>query len=374
VATLLERLRGFKDVKGDDGVIKVNYAYAAFTNDVVMEYALGRSDHRLEDKAWAPDYHDASIQQGKQAPMLKQMYFIFTIMQSIPERLASCLSPAFGLVLKLHRKIDAQIVHIKKQPRSTYQDLSHPTLFNEILSSHLPESDKSVSRLKDEAIIIIGAGTLTSSWTLSVATYHLLAQPEILKKLKTELHAAVPNRDVQPIPLAALEKCQYLVAVVQEAIRLSYGVAARLQRISPDKEMIFRDQTSNKDWVIPIGTPVGMTSMIVHKDPFIFSDPHSFRPERWIENPRLDRFLVSFSKGSRQCLGINLAYAEIYLCLFAIFSRFGSRGPYDDVRMEGDEGVLELFETGVRDVEVHADAFVPLAAEGSQGIRIKVRS
>jgi hypothetical protein len=25
-------------------------------------------------------------------------------------------------------------------------------------------------------------------------------------------------------------------------------------------------------------------------------------------------------------------------------------------------------------VEVHADAFVPLAAEGSQGIRIKVRS
>jgi cytochrome P450 len=277
------------------------------------------------------------------------------------------------LTLTGPKKIDAQIVHIKKQPRSTYQDLSHPTLFNEILSSHLPESDKSVSRLKDEAIIIIGAGTLTSSWALSVATYHLLAQPEILKKLKTELHAAVPNRDVQPIPLAALEKCQYLVAVVQEAIRLSYGVAARLQRISPDKEMIFRDQTSNRDWVIPIGTPVGMTSMIVHKDPSIFSDPHSFRPERWIENPRLDRFLVSFSKGSRQCLGINLAYAEIYLCLFAIFSRFGSRGPYGDVRMEGDEGVLELFETGVRDVEVHADAFVPLAAEGSQGIRIKVR-
>ncbi len=32
VATLLARLRGFKDVQGADGVIKVNYAYAAFTN------------------------------------------------------------------------------------------------------------------------------------------------------------------------------------------------------------------------------------------------------------------------------------------------------------------------------------------------------
>lgn len=270
------------------------------------------------------------------------------------------------------KQIEAQIAHIKKQPRSTYQDLPHLTLFHEILSSNLPEADKSVSRLKDEAAIVVGAGTLTTSWALSVATYHLLANPKILAKLKTELKSAVPNRDIQSIPLSALENCQYLVAVVQEATRLSYGVASRLQRISPDKEMIFRDSNSGKDWIIPPGTPVGMTSVLVHQDPSIFPDPHSFSPERWIENPRLDRFLVSFSKGSRQCLGINLAYAEMYLCLFAIFSRFGSGGP-DGVRVDGDEGVLELFETGLNDVEIHGDGFVPLVAEGSQGVRIRVR-
>ena len=32
VAKLLERFRGFKDVKGSDGMIKLDYAYAAFTN------------------------------------------------------------------------------------------------------------------------------------------------------------------------------------------------------------------------------------------------------------------------------------------------------------------------------------------------------
>ena len=32
VQTLMQRLRGFKDVKGDDGVIKAHYAFAAFTN------------------------------------------------------------------------------------------------------------------------------------------------------------------------------------------------------------------------------------------------------------------------------------------------------------------------------------------------------
>lgn len=219
---------------------------------------------------------------------------------------------------------------------------------------------------------MVGAGTLTVAWALSVATYHLLASPRILERLKTELKSAAPGPDVD-LSLPVLEKIPYLVAVVQEAVRLSYGVASRLQRLSPDKPMIFRDSSSGKVWSIPPNTPVGMTSVLVHQDESIFPDASSFVPERWIQNPRLDRYLVSFSKGSRQCLGINLAYAEMYMCLAAIFTRFGSGGK-EGVRMKGDEGVLELFETGLRDVEVQADGFVPLAAEGSQGVRIKVRS
>ncbi len=220
---------------------------------------------------------------------------------------------------------------------------------------------------------MVGAGTLTTSWALSVATYHLIACPHVLTKLKAELTSAIPNPDVS-VPVEVLEKLPYLVAVVQEAIRLSYGVASRLQRVSPEKPMLFPDRSgSGKEWIIPPNTPVGMTSTLIHHDESIFPNADSFIPERWIENPRLDRFLVSFSKGSRQCLGINLAYVEMYLCISAIFRRFGSGGE-DGVRGEGDEGVLELFETGLKDVEISADGFVPLAAEWSKGIRIKVRS
>lgn len=71
--------------------------------DVVMEYSYGRSDHRLEDRAWGPDYHDAVMEAGKQAGILKQMFFIFTIMKSIPEKLAIILSPSFDLVLRIQR-------------------------------------------------------------------------------------------------------------------------------------------------------------------------------------------------------------------------------------------------------------------------------
>ena len=236
----------------------------------------------------------------------------------------------------------------------------------------MPDSDKSTRRLKEEAIIVVAAGTLTTTKSLSVAVYHLLASPRILAKLKAELKSTEPASNSHT-PLPQLEQLKYLGAVIQEAIRLSYGVSSRLQRICPDKPMVFVDSSSGKKWSIPPGTPVGMTSTLIHQDESIFPNAATFIPERWLENPRLDRYLVSFSKGSRQCLGINLAYAEMHICLAAIFTSFGSGGA-EGIRDAGDEGVLELFETTLEDVEIAADGFVPLTVEGSQGVRIRVSS
>lgn len=70
---------------------------------MVQEYSYGRSDHRIEDKVWAPDYYHAASEAGKQAGLLKQMFFIFTIMQSIPQRLSVLILPSMKLILRWHR-------------------------------------------------------------------------------------------------------------------------------------------------------------------------------------------------------------------------------------------------------------------------------
>ena len=261
-----------------------------------------------------------------------------------------------------------KILEVLQNPRSTYQDSSHPSIFHEILESDLPESEKTATRLKDEATVLVGAGTLTTADTLAIATYNLLTSPRILAKLKTELKPLAPNP-----PLPTLENLPYLRAVIKEALRLSYGVSSRLQRVSPDSPLYFTDSATKTQWQIPANTPVSMTSVMVHHDEAIFPDSWSFVPERWIENPQLDRYLVSFSKGTRQCLGINLAYAELFICLSSLFKRFGSGGA-DGVRYEGDEGVFELYETGIEDVRIVADGFVPLAKKGSKGVRLVVKS
>lgn len=214
--------------------------------------------------------------------------------------------------------------------------------------------------MTDEARTIVNAGSETVAWALTVATYYLLSNPQILKTLKTELHEAIPDPE-NSTSQAALEQLPYLTAVIKEALRLSYGVTSRLPRV-PHEPLQF------EDWVIPAGTPVSMTTTLLHHDESIFPNSKEFQPERWISDPRLDRFLFSFSKGSRQCVGMSLAYAEMYLWLSSIFRRFGSQ----EVRFEDDEGVFELVDTEIDDVEIASDCFVPVAKKGSEGVRIRV--
>jgi len=190
--------------------------------------------------------------------------------------------------------------------------------------------------------------------------------PHTLQKLQAELKAAIPDPS-KSTPLSALEQLPYLTACVQEGLRLSNGVSSRLQRIAPDEDLVFTDKKTAKKWTVPRGTPVGMTGLLIHYDESIFPEAKTFRPERWIENPRLDKYLVAFSRGSRQCIGINLAYAELYLALATIFRLYGSE------KVKGEQGYLELFETGEKDWEIVGDGITPLVVKESKGIRVKVR-
>jgi cytochrome P450 len=215
------------------------------------------------------------------------------------------------------------------------------------------------------------AGTLTTAWALDVIMFWLLSQPETLFKLKQELRQAIPDpNDIGILPLPTLEQLPYLSAVILEGLRLSYGVSCRLARISYEDITYIR---GNESYLIPAGTPMGMTSTQIHHDERLFPNSKTFLPERWLDgdnvNKELEKYLLSFSGGSRQCVGINLAYAEMYSCLSAVWRVWGS----SECRGPDDEGIFELYETGKRDVEIEIDHFLPIQQEGSKGIRVVAR-
>lgn len=57
-----------------------------------------------------------------------------------------------------------------------------------------------------------------------------------------------------------------------------------------------------------------MSAVIAHHNEKIFPNSRSFILERWSDQPDggrfLEKYLVSFSKGSRQCIGIKYDHQE----------------------------------------------------------------
>jgi cytochrome P450 len=54
-----------------------------------------------------------------------------------------------------------------------------------------------------------------------------------------------------------------------------------------------------------------MTSVLIHHNEEIFPDSHEFIPERWLDPEKrkyLEKYMVSFTKGSRQCVGMKYVF------------------------------------------------------------------
>jgi cytochrome P450 len=112
------------------------------------------------------------------------------------------------------------------------------TLYDALFDSNLPAEEKSVYRLTGEGAALLGAGTETASWALSVITFYLLTKSHILNQLTQELQVAV--EDPRQLPSwYSLEQLPYLRAVILEGLRLSYGVSARTPRVPVDEDLVY---------------------------------------------------------------------------------------------------------------------------------------
>jgi len=98
-----------------------------------------------------------------------------------------------------------------------------------------------------------------------------------------------------------------------------------------------------------------MSAYTMHFDTGIWgSDARTFRPERWLapDARQLEKYLVNFSKGARQCLGINLANAETMLTLALLANGF--RFTLDESLVKADLKKIDYFVTGVEGTGVRA--------------------
>ncbi|RAK99286.1 cytochrome P450 [Aspergillus ibericus CBS 121593] len=347
VASLTDR---FEQAYRDGTTVDLTAAFCALTGDIIFQYTFGESLDFLHDNNFKNDIRGSILELesvnhlNRFAPILIQLF------QLMPSGIMSLFKPATAALLGEVTKKSQRALQSSDHQSSDKKD---QTLLEALSSPTIPADERTLARLKEESMILLSGGTESPANALSVAAFHLYNDKSIIRKLREELQPVMPCAG-DSVPLADLEQLPYLTGVVNEALRLSYGLVSRPPRVAPDEALTYGDFT------IPPGTPVSTSSYFMNTDPTIFPNPESFNPERWIlakeRGENLTRFMASFGKGSRACIGINLGYAELYYTIAAMARRFD----------------FELCETTEDNIRVVRDRGLPFSKDGHWRVKAKV--
>lgn len=162
---------------------------------------------------------------------------------------------------------------------------------------------------------LLGAGTDTSSVTIEWAMSLLLNNPDILRKARAEIDNSVGYDRL--VDEADIHNLPYLQNIINEALRL-FPPAPLLV---PHEAM---EDATISGFNVPKGTMLIVNAWAIHRDPKVWDDPTSFKPERYEGmNHQVDPFrLLPFGLGRRGCPGAGLANRVVGSTLAALVQCF----------------------------------------------------
>lgn len=206
---LFQRLR---ECQGNDQVVRIDCAYMALTMDIVSVFAFGINYEHLSHPDFNIAWKNALTEPLKGQPFIKQFPWLslvlFPMVMAVPDQWLPSISPEMGTLMSwmkgLRKEIDRTIALNEKGERVD------GTIFQAILDSDLPASEKTLERLEGEGSVVVAAGSETTARCLSVVTFYLVQERSILRKLRDELNSVQPETDGF-LPLSQLETLPYLV-------------------------------------------------------------------------------------------------------------------------------------------------------------------
>ncbi|KAL2211572.1 benzoate 4-monooxygenase cytochrome P450 [Sarocladium strictum] len=330
----------------------VKEAFNCFTADIISQYAFGEPMGFIAQEGWEPNFATWVKSFFNSAYMMRHNALGRKMAQVMP-MLADYMGEDIKNVMR------QMTVVIPGYIEAALKDPDNGRVFAELQDSKiLTPEEKTMYRLSGEGFNFLLAGTETTAATLTVITYHLLAQPKIYTRLMQDLEGLDPSK----LEWRELEQRPYLWAVIQESLRMMPGVSHRSARIARDEDLVYKSKDGKTEFMIERGTPIGMTSMINHWDEELFPNPDEYIPERWLVDGqpdyKLSKFLIAFGKGSRSCIGEQLAYTEVYHMAALMALRVIPRAT--------------LYETTMEDITYDHDCIVVQTKKGSISVRIKI--
>ncbi len=198
--------------------------------------------------------------------------------------------------------VDRQVYAVIRERRAS-QDASER---HDVLSLLLQARDEDGEpltdpELRDELMSLVLAGHETTANSLAWTFERLLRTPPAYERLCELVRAGGEPAD------------RYVEATIHEGMRV--------RPVIPMIVRMLKRRWRLGDYVLPANTPVAISIAALHHREDVYPDPHSFRPERFVDEKPGTYTWIPFGGGIRRCLGASLAMAEQREVLRAIAAR-----------------------------------------------------
>jgi cytochrome P450 len=305
--------------------VDLYHAVRCISLDTITEYAFDNCRNLLDTPDLAAATLDA-VKKGQPRLWELQLFPWIVKLWQAPKWVLNIVSPTTANFLARRAVIDAQVRDVERRVNAGEKPADNRrTIFHQLLDPNAGDGHvvPPIEALSDEAGILVAAAGETVGISLTMGFYRVLADETVREKLMAELNAAIPNPEVE-MKFAELERLPYLTAVLKESLRLAFPLPGRLPRVVPEGGADF------DGYHIPAGMAVSMSQWMQHRNETIFPDPMAFEPGRWLSEMGKgsggpDDYLIAFGRGSRVCLGMTLAWCELYVTLGTVMRKFGDR-------------------------------------------------
>ncbi|WP_051871599.1 cytochrome P450 [Streptomyces sclerotialus] len=247
---------------------------------------------------------------------------LHTVIDGIYQRVMLPLGPLYRLPTpgnrryrsackRLHSAIDGIIAERRASPGGK-------DLVSMLLAAHddtgEPMSDKDI---RDQLVVMSGAGFETTANSLAFAFWLLSQHPEAEKQVHAEVDRTLAGRTATP---ADLDGLPYTRRVIHEVLRM-YPPGWFFTRVTTT-------DTTLAGHRLPAGTALLYSAYLLHHRPDLFPDPERFEPDRWLTrsgDSLLRGAYVPFGGGNRKCIGDQYALIEMTMALASVCARWSLR-------------------------------------------------
>ena len=197
--------------------IELGVAYMSLALDVISDYAFGKSYGLLDLPGFSQLWKEVVEEVMESFALVRNLPWLPELLKKLPMPIIRLLDKGMAFYLQMEAETRVEVAKVvwgeTRRSKKEFRDptTAHKTIFEELYDSNLPPREKTIDRLNEEGFTLILAGADTSCATLTHISYHLLANPDILKTLKEELRVAMPDAQV-PMSWQELEKLPFLVS------------------------------------------------------------------------------------------------------------------------------------------------------------------